>query len=112
MGWFRRDAPSDGDGFYRGDAPVLMPGMDGVTLLSALRRHADFAQTPAVFMTARGTDVIGPDLTPHGVAGVERREQRLTHPVTRRARTRSRRCAQRSTARDPGDDPGHQPRSR
>ena len=29
MGWFRRDASSDGDGFYRGDAPVLMPGVDG-----------------------------------------------------------------------------------
>lgn len=48
----------------------MMPGMDGMTLLSALRRHADFAQTPAVFMTARGTGVISPDLTPHGVAGV------------------------------------------
>lgn len=29
MGWFRRDTSSDGDGFYRGDAPVLMPGVDG-----------------------------------------------------------------------------------
>ena len=35
-----------------------------------------------------------------GVAGVERREQRLAHPVARRARARSRRRAQRSTARD------------
>lgn len=34
MGWFRRTGaddsdPSNGDGFYRGDAPVLMPGVDG-----------------------------------------------------------------------------------
>ena len=48
----------------------MMPEIDGVTLLSALRCHPDFAQTPAVFMTARGNDVIGPDLAPHGVAGV------------------------------------------
>ena len=29
MGWFRRNDAGDGDDFYRGDAPVLMPGADG-----------------------------------------------------------------------------------
>jgi DNA-binding response OmpR family regulator len=48
----------------------MMPEMDGVTLLAALRRHPDCAQTPAVFMTARGNDTIGPDLIQHAVAGV------------------------------------------
>jgi DNA-binding response OmpR family regulator len=48
----------------------MMPEMDGVTLLAALRRHPDYAQTPVVFMTARGNDTIGPDLIQHAVAGV------------------------------------------
>ncbi len=29
MGWFRRNDAGDGDGIYRGDAPVLLPGQDG-----------------------------------------------------------------------------------
>ncbi len=29
MGWFRRNNAGDADDFYRGDAPVLMPGADG-----------------------------------------------------------------------------------
>jgi len=53
---------------------LMMPDMDGMTLLAALRRHPDYAQTPVLFMTARGNDRggdgIGADLLQPGVAGV------------------------------------------
>jgi len=49
---------------------LMMPDMDGITLLGELRRHADLATTPAVFMTAGGHDRGGPDLSQHGAAGV------------------------------------------
>ena len=32
---------------------VMMPGMDGVSTLQALRRLPGFEQTPAMFMTAK-----------------------------------------------------------
>lgn len=32
---------------------VMMPGMDGPSTLQAIRRNPAFAQTPAVFMTAK-----------------------------------------------------------
>lgn len=32
---------------------VMMPGMDGPTTLKAIRKHPEFAETPAIFMTAK-----------------------------------------------------------
>ncbi|WP_375171037.1 response regulator [Marinobacter sp.] len=32
---------------------VMMPGMDGPSTLKAIRRHPDFSDTPAIFMTAK-----------------------------------------------------------
>lgn len=39
---------------------VMMPGMDGPSTLSALRKESQFAQTPVIFMTAK--------VQPHEVA--------------------------------------------
>ena len=48
----------------------MMPDMNGVALLAELRRYPDLADTPAVFMTARGNDSGAPDLHQYGAAGV------------------------------------------
>lgn len=49
---------------------VMMPEMDGIALLAALRERPGLADTPALFMTARGheSDAIRPQLV--GATGV------------------------------------------
>ncbi|WP_242187405.1 response regulator [Sphingomonas sp. CARO-RG-8B-R24-01] len=49
---------------------VMMPGMDGIALLGALRTQPDLAAIPAVFLTARGHDSAAIHAGVHGVAGV------------------------------------------
>lgn len=47
------------DGPWRPDVMILdvmMPEMDGIALLEALRAQPELADTPALFMTARGHD--------------------------------------------------------
>ena len=49
---------------------VMMPDMDGITLLAALRLRPRLASTPAMFMTARGHDSGSDRPKIDGVAGV------------------------------------------
>ncbi|WP_010162373.1 response regulator [Sphingomonas sp. PAMC 26617] len=60
-------------GPWRPDAiilDVMMPEMDGIALLAALRERPGLAETPALFMTARGheSDALRPQL--EGATGV------------------------------------------
>ncbi len=49
---------------------VMMPGMDGPTLLAALRRIPETAKVPAVFMTAKVQPAEVADLRASGAAEV------------------------------------------
>ncbi len=49
---------------------VMMPGMDGPTLMTHLRRQADLATTPILFMTARGRAADVTRYMEQGAAGV------------------------------------------
>ncbi len=48
----------------------MMPGMNGLATLQALRGLPGLADAPAVFMTAKQLDIPQPDLAALGVVGV------------------------------------------
>lgn len=49
---------------------VMMPGMDGVATMDALRRLPEIAATPIVFFTANTQHQVRQDLLQRGAAGV------------------------------------------
>ena len=49
---------------------VMMPGMDGPTTLNTLRKNPAFADTPAIFMTAKVQSHEVADLISHGAIAV------------------------------------------
>jgi len=52
----------------------MMPGMNGLQTLQALRRQDRLAQVPALFMTAKAMDAVEGDMAEMGVLG------RITKP--------------------------------
>ncbi len=49
---------------------VMMPGMDGLATMDALRRRPELAATPIVFFTANTQQQVRQDLLRRGAAGV------------------------------------------
>ncbi|MBN8809328.1 MAG: response regulator [Sphingomonas sp.] len=62
-----------GDGEWRPDVlllDVMMPEMDGLATLAALRALPGMADTPVLFMTAKGREADVAQYLAHGAAGV------------------------------------------
>jgi len=49
---------------------MMMPGMDGLATMDALRKLAEMAATPMVFFTANAQDKVRQDLLRRGALGV------------------------------------------
>lgn len=49
---------------------MMMPGMDGLATMDALRKLAEMAATPMVFFTANAQDQVREDLLRRGALGV------------------------------------------
>jgi len=47
----------------------MMPGMNGMQTLQALREKPEFADTPAIFMTAKAMELVEQELAGLGVVG-------------------------------------------